>query len=96
MLRLLLTISLILFTGIAHADIGNVVKQRGIASVERSTGKLSLIKGSGIEFKDNVRTGNGNIGIKFAPYLRDGAANRVSLAVRISESPEGTWKASEA
>lgn len=65
MLRLLLTISLILFTGVAHANIGNVVKQRGIASVERSAGKLSLKQGSGIEFKDNVRTGNGNVGIKF-------------------------------
>ena len=65
MLRLLLTISFILFTGVAHANIGNVVKQRGIASVERSAGKLSLKQGSGIEFKDNVRTGNGNVGIKF-------------------------------
>ena len=61
MLRLLLTISFILFTGVAHANIGNVVKQRGIASVERSAGKLSLKQGSGIEFKDNVRTGNGNV-----------------------------------
>jgi len=64
-LRLLLTISLILFTGIAHANIGNVVKQRGNASVERSGGKSVLRQGSGIEFKDNVRTGNGNVGIKF-------------------------------
>ena len=64
-LRLLLTISLILFTGVAHANIGNVVKQRGIASVERLGSKSVLKQGSGIEFKDNVRTGNGNVGIKF-------------------------------
>ena len=68
-LRLLLTISLILFTGIAHADIGNVVKQKGNASVERSGEKSVLRQGSGIEFKDNVRTGNGNIGIKFPRYM---------------------------
>ena len=65
MLRLLLTISLILFTGIAHANIGNVVKQKGTASVERLGSKSVLKQGSGIEFKDNVRTGDGNVGIKF-------------------------------
>ena len=81
MLRLLLTISLILFTGIAHADIGNVVKQRGIASVERSTGKLSLIKGSGIEFKDNVRTGNGNIGIRFVDDTNVAVSPHSSLII---------------
>ena len=65
MLRLLLTISLILFTSIAYASIGNVVKHRGNASVERSGEKSVLEKGSSVEFKDNVRTGDGDVGIKF-------------------------------
>ena len=65
MLRLLLTISLILLITTAHASIGNVVKQKGNASVERSGSQSVLKQGSDIEFKDNVRTGNGNIRIRF-------------------------------
>jgi len=45
--------------------IGNVVKQKGNASVERAKNRLVLKKDSSIEFKDNIRTGNGDIGIKF-------------------------------
>ena len=81
LLRLLLTISLILFTGIAHADIGNVVKQRGNASVERSGGKSVLREGSGIEFKDNVRTGNGDIGIKFVDDTNVAVSPHSSLII---------------
>ena len=80
-LRLLLTISLILFTGIAHANIGNVVKQRGNASVERSGGKSVLRQGSGIEFKDNVRTGNGNVGIKFVDDTNVAVSPHSSLII---------------
>ncbi len=65
MLRLLLTISFILFTSSAHAAIGNVVQHTGVASVERSKEKVDLQKDSDIFFKDNVLTGNGNVGIKF-------------------------------
>jgi hypothetical protein len=64
-LRLLWTISLILFTSSSYASIGNVIKQKGNASVERSGEKAFLQEGSDIEFKDNVRTGNGDVGIKF-------------------------------
>jgi len=64
-LRLLWTISLILFASSSYASIGNVIKQKGNASVERSGEKASLQEGSDIEFKDNVRTGNGDVGIKF-------------------------------
>ena len=80
-LRLLLTISLILFTGIAHANIGNVVKQRGIASVERLGSKSVLKQGSGIEFKDNVRTGNGNVGIKFVDDTNVAVSPHSSLII---------------
>ena len=80
-LRLLLTISLILFTGIAHANIGNVVKQKGIASVERLGSKSVLKQGSGIEFKDNVRTGNGNVGIKFVDDTNVAVSPHSSLII---------------
>ena len=69
MLLLLWTISFALLmpiSNIALSDtIGSVVKQKGNASVERAKDKLVLKKNSSIEFKDNVRTGNGDIGIKF-------------------------------
>ena len=50
MLRLLLTISLILFSTSAYGAIGNVVKHKGNASVERGGEKSVLKKGSEIEF----------------------------------------------
>jgi len=64
-LRLLWTISLILFSIGAYGAIGNVVKHKGNASVERSGEKSVLQKGSDIEFKDTVKTGKGDVGIKF-------------------------------
>ena len=45
--------------------IGNVVLYEGNASVEREDESLSLQENSDIFFKDNVRTGRGNIGITF-------------------------------
>jgi len=65
MLRLLWTISIILFSTSAYGAIGNVVKHKGNASVERSGEKTELKKGSDIEFKDTVKTGKGDVGIKF-------------------------------
>jgi len=68
MLQLLWTISfaLLMISNVALSEtIGNVVKQKGNASVERAKNKLVLKKDFGIEFKDNVRTGNGDVGIKF-------------------------------
>ena len=65
MLRLLLTISILLFSTSAYGAIGNVMKHKGNASVERSGKSTVLERGSEIEFKDNVRTGKGNVGIKF-------------------------------
>ena len=65
MLRLLWTISIILFSTSAYGAIGNVVKHKGNASVERSGEKSVLQKGSDIEFKDTVKTGKGDVGIKF-------------------------------
>ena len=81
MLRLLLTISLILLTSTVHASIGNVVKQKGNASVERSGSKSVLTRGSDIEFKDNVRTGNGNVGIKFVDDTNVAVSPHSSLVI---------------
>ena len=81
MLRLLWTISLILFASSAYASIGNVVKQKGNASVERSGAKSVLQKGSGIEFKDNVRTGNGNVGIRFVDDTNVAVSPQSSLVI---------------
>ena len=81
MLRLLLTISLILFTNIAYASIGNVVKHRGNASVERSGEKSVLEKGSSVEFKDNVRTGDGDVGIKFVDETNVAVSPHSSLVI---------------
>ena len=81
MLRLLLTISLLLLTSTAHASIGNVVKQKGNASVERSGEKSILKKGSDVEFKDNVRTGDGNVGIKFVDDTNVAVSPHSSLII---------------
>ena len=81
MLRLLLTISLILFSSIAYASIGNVVKHRGNASVERSGEKSVLKKGSDVEFKDNVRTGDGDVGIKFVDETNVAVSPHSSLII---------------
>ena len=81
MLRLLWTISLILFATSSYASIGNVVKQKGNASVERSGSKSAIQKGSGIEFKDNVRTGNGDVGIKFVDDTNVAISPQSSLII---------------
>ena len=81
MLRLLLTISLILLTSAVHASIGNVVKHRGIASVERSGEKSVLKKGSDVEFKDNVKTGDGDVGIKFVDDTNVAVSPHSSLII---------------
>jgi hypothetical protein len=81
MLRLLLTISLILFTTSSYASIGNVVKQKGNASVERSGSKSVLKEGSDIEFKDNVRTGDGDVGITFVDDTNVAVSPHSSLII---------------
>lgn len=81
MLRLLWTISLILFSTNAYGAIGNVVKHKGNASVERSGEKTELKKGSDIEFKDNVRTGKGGVGITFVDDTNVAVSAHSSLVI---------------
>ena len=81
MLRLLWTISIILFSTSAYGAIGNVVKHKGNASVERSGEKSVLQKGSDIEFKDNVRTGKGGVGITFVDDTNVAVSAHSSLVI---------------
>ena len=81
-LRLLLTISLLLFPTLVYSKaIGNVVHQDGIASVKRVNESFSLNKNADILFKDNVRTGNGNVGIKFIDDTNVAVSPRSSLVI---------------
>jgi len=58
-----------------------VVQHKGNASVERSGKSTDLKKGSGIEFKDNVRTGKGDIGIKFVDDTNVAVSAHSSLVI---------------
>ena len=81
LLRLLLLISIILFSTSAHGSIGNVTTHKGAASVERSGKSAELKKGSGIEFKDNVKTGKGDVGIKFIDDTNVAVSAHSSLVI---------------
>ena len=81
MLRLLWTISIILFSTSAYGSIGNVVQHKGNASVERSGEKTDLKKGSEIQFKDNVRTGKGDVGITFVDDTSVAVSAHSSLVI---------------
>ena len=70
-----------LFTSTSYASIGNVVEHRGVASVERSGEKSVLKKGSDVEFKDNVRTGDGDVGIKFVDETNVAVSPHSSLII---------------
>jgi len=81
MLRLLLTISFMIFATTSYARIGNVIEHRGNASVERSGEKSVLKNGSDVEFKDNVRTGDGDVGIKFVDETNVAVSPHSSLII---------------
>ena len=81
MLRLLWTISIILFSTSAYGAIGNVIQHKGNASVERAGEKSELKKGSDIEFKDNVRTGKGGVGITFIDDTNVAVSAHSSLVI---------------
>ena len=70
-----------LFTSTSYARIGNVIEHRGVASVERSGEKSVLKNGSDVEFKDNVRTGNGDVGIKFVDDTNVAVSPHSSLII---------------
>jgi hypothetical protein len=80
-LRLLWTISIILFSTSAYGAIGNVIQHKGNASVERAGEKTDLKKGSDIEFKDNVRTGKGGVGITFVDDTNVAVSAHSSLVI---------------
>jgi hypothetical protein len=57
------------------------VQHKGNASVERSGEKTELKKGSDIEFKDNVRTGKGGVGITFVDDTNVAVSAHSSLVI---------------
>jgi hypothetical protein len=57
------------------------VQHKGNASVERSGEKTDLKKGSDIEFKDNVRTGKGDVGITFVDDTNVAVSAHSSLVI---------------
>ena len=84
MLQLLWTISFVFLFSVNMVlaeTIGNVVKQKGNASIERAKNKLVLKENSAIEYKDNVRTGNGDVGIKFVDNTNVAISPHSSLVI---------------
>ena len=84
MLQLLWTISFVFLFSVNMVlaeTIGNVVKQKGNASIERAKNKLVLKENSAIEYKDNVRTGNGDVGIKFIDNTNVAISPHSSLVI---------------
>ena len=81
LLRLLWTISIILFSTSAYGAIGNVIQHTGNASVERLGKSANLKEGSDIEFKDNVRTGKGDVGIRFIDDTNVAVSPHSSLVI---------------
>jgi len=85
MSRLLLTISFLIFfilPSLTYGNtIGNVVLNEGNASVEREDKSLDLYKDSDIFFKDNVRTGKGNVGITFIDDTNVAISPQSSLVI---------------
>jgi hypothetical protein len=57
------------------------VQHKGNASVERSGEKTELKKGSDIEFKDNVKTGKGGVGITFVDDTNVAVSAHSSLVI---------------
>ena len=85
-LRLLLTINILIFLMLPSLSygnniIGNVVLYEGNASVKREDESLSLQENSDIFFKDNVRTGKGNIGITFIDDTNVAISPQSSLVI---------------
>jgi len=70
-----------IFATTSYARIGNVIEHRGNASVERSGEKSVLKNGSDVEFKDNVRTGDGDVGIKFVDETNVAVSPHSSLII---------------
>jgi hypothetical protein len=58
-----------------------VIQHKGNASVERAGEKTDLKKGSDIEFKDNVRTGKGGVGITFVDDTNVAVSAHSSLVI---------------
>ena len=78
----LIAISLTLLTSLSYAStIGNVVLQKGVASVERKGTESDLNLDSDIMFMDNVKTGKGEVGITFIDDTNVAVSSQSSLII---------------
>ena len=75
-------ILLVLLPQLSYAStIGNVVLQKGVASVERKGTESDLNLDSDIMFMDNVKTGRGEVGITFIDDTNVAVSSQSSLII---------------
>ena len=75
-------ILLVLLPQLSYAStIGNVVLQKGVASVERKGTESDLNLDSDIMFMDNVKTGKGEVGITFIDDTNVAVSSQSSLII---------------
>ena len=78
----LFAILLVLLPQLSYAStIGNVVLQKGVASVERKGTESDLNLDSDIMFMDNVKTGKGEVGITFIDDTNVAVSSQSSLII---------------
>ena len=78
----LIAILLVLLPQLSYAStIGNVVLQKGVASVERKGTESDLNLDSDIMFMDNVKTGKGELGITFIDDTNVAVSSQSSLII---------------
>jgi len=78
----LIAILLVLLPQLSYAStIGNVVLQKGVASVERKGTESDLNLDSDIMFMDNVKTGKGEVGITFIDDTNVAVSSQSSLII---------------
>lgn len=65
----------------AQEDIGKVYEQTGSAVVERDKQNINLQQESAIQFLDNVKTGNGSVGITFIDDTLVAVSSQSSLVI---------------
>ena len=65
----------------AAESIGNVIEQQGSTSVERDGEESGLMLDSDIMYMDTVKTGKGNVGIKFVDDTNVAVSAQSSLII---------------
>ena len=74
-------ILLFLISSIAFAEIGNITTHEGIGEINRGEDKLVTESKLGVEQNDDIRTGNGKIGITFEDSTKVKISKNSSLII---------------